>query len=61
MCSLRFLVPVTELDGLCHHSLREHPIVFGFAETGSSPIFSNKKTEVTTNVITSIFGAGDRT
>ena len=25
--------------GYAHHSLRDHPIVFAFAETGSSPLY----------------------
>jgi hypothetical protein len=35
--------------GYAHHSLRKHPIMFGFAETGSNPVAlkQNKNREPT--------------
>ena len=43
--------------GSAHHSLREHPIMFAFGETGSSPILVETKTENLHKSVNSLFGA----
>ena len=48
--------------GHAHHSLREHPIMFGFAETGSSPLYIKliKKEKATLYGDFYFFGGDDR-